>query len=337
MRKWAPWCLLLLLAGLGWGLAALLEARFGGGDIYPPGSSLRSDRQGARVLHDSLARLRPVRRNFGRLEPQDLRHVTILMLYANATQLGDGAWRDLTRRGARVVIALAPVLLRRTERVLSSLDLTLTYSEPTAEMQDTPAWRSGRETTLRLNPQSAAWRSLLAGTILERPVDRGSLVVAANATLLSNAALAQSPSSALLARIIGPVDQIVFEETHLGVRDAPGVMVLVRRYGLLGLLFALLALAGLFVWQAAYPLVPLAPSVTEQLEISSDRTAESGLAQLLRRGIPPAELIAVCAREWERLATPTPTQRQAVRQALSESAHPVTAFARATQALERKR
>ena len=337
MHKFASLCLLLLLGAFGWGLAALLEIRFGSGEVYPAGSSLRADREGTRVLHDSLARLLPVSRNFSALDGQDLRHMTLFLLQTNPAQIEDSGWQSLTKQGARVVIAFAPVMIQRTDRTLKALDLTLTYSAPTEEMQDVPAWQSGRETTLTFKAQSPAWIVLQRGTILERPFGAGSVVVLANAYLLSNQSLAQHPVPALLSRIVGPAERIVFEETHFGLRDKPGVMVLVRRYGLVGLLLALVTLAALFVWQASFPLVPLDAEGSQNLELRSDRTAESGLAQLLRRSIPESELMAACWREWERLAKPTRAQREAVRQATLPSNQPVAAFARATLALERKR
>jgi len=338
MRKLSWLYLVLLLGALGWGFASLLEMRFGGGDIYPAGSSLRVDRQGTRVLYESLARLRPVSRIFTTLEGKDLRQVTILILNLTVPQLDESNWKTLTDRGARVVLAFAPAVVQRKNRELLNLDLELTYSAPTEEMQDTPAWQGSRDTTLSLVPHSSQWNSIQKGKILERPFGKGSLVIAANADLFSNQTLAELKGPTLLSQVIGPVDRIIFEETHFGIRDEPGVMVLVRRYGLVGLVLALLILAGLFVWQAAFPLVPLpAADHRRSMELLSHRTAESGLAQLLRRGIPPRELILVCQRQWERLATATPKQREAVRLALHEADNPVAAYARATLALERKR
>lgn len=337
MRKLAPFLLVMLAAALAWGFASILSIRFGGGEVYPAGSSLRVDRQGTRVLYDSLGRLRHVDRNFGTLKAQNLRGVTVLILHTNAAQIEEASWRSFTRQGARVVLAFAPTAIQRVDRELKLLDVTLTYSAPTDEMKDTPAWETGRETTLSLKPANPAWTVIKPGHILERPLDQGSLVLANNASLFSNQTLAERRAPALLARMIGPTQSIIFDESHFGIRDDPGVMVLVRRYGLLGLLLALIALAALFVWQAAFPLVPLPSEAGDDLARQSERTAQSGLAQLLRHAIPSTGLMKICAGEFERAATYTPRQREAVRQALAVTGDPVTAFARATLALERKR
>lgn len=335
MRKAAPFLLLVLLGTLGWGLVSILSIRFGGGDIYPAGSSLRADRRGTRVLHDSLAQLRPVARNFGEVRG-DLTGATVFIFHVSAAQVEEGSWRQMTDRGARVVLAFAPVTIERPKRELKGIDLTLAYTKPTEEMRDLPAWEMGRETTLSLEPGDT-WTVLSTGRVIERAFGKGSLVMVANADTFSNQTLAQQRSPALLAQIVGPANRVIFEESHFGIRDDPGVMVLVRRYGLLGLLVALIVLALLFVWQAAFPLVPLPAEGARELEVHGDRTAQSGLAQLLRRGIPPAGLMQVCLREWERITRFTPLQREAVRRAAAESPDPVTAFTRATLALERKR
>jgi hypothetical protein len=335
MRKTTPFLLLILLGALGWGMASILSIRFGGGDIYPAGSSLRADRRGTRVLHDSLAQLRPVARNFGEVHGE-LNGATVFIFQTTVAQVEEGSWRPMTERGARVVLAFAPMAIQRPKRELKGLDLALTYSVPTEEMRDLPAWETGRETTMSLEPGSP-WIVLSTGRVVERAYGKGSLVVVANGDMFSNQSLAQQRSPALLAQIIGPANRVIFDESHFGIRDDPGVMVLVRRYGLLGLLVSLIGLALLFVWQAAFPLVPLPPESVQALELQSERTAQSGLAQLLRRGIPPAGLMQVCLQEWERIVRFTPRQRQAVRRAVAESADPVTAFARATLALERKR
>jgi hypothetical protein len=336
MRKLAPFLLVVLLGALGWAFASILSIRFGGGEVYPPGSSLRVDRLGSRILYDSVARLRPADRNFGQIDGTDLHGVTVLILHTNPAQIEEGSWQSFTNRGARLILAFTPVPIQRVKRELEGLDMTLTYSPPTEEMKDTPAWEAGRETTLSMVP-GAAWTVIRQGQIAERAFGKGSLVMVSNADIFSNQTLAEVRSADLLARVIGPAERVVFDEAHFGIRDNPGVMVLVRRYGLTGLLFAMIVLAALFVWQAAFPLVPLAAQGSELLELQSERTSESGLAQLLRRGIKPSELIQVCAREWERIASYTPAQRNAVRLALSESPDPATAFARATLALERKR
>ncbi len=336
MRKLAPFGLILVVAALGWGLASILALRFGGGNIYPPGSSLRVDPLGTRVLHDSLAQLRPVQRNFGNLERQDLSGATVFLLQVSPSQLGEMSWRKLTERGARVVMAFAPVLIQRRDMDLEDLDLKLVYSVPTEEMKETAVWETSRSTTLSLVTRSPEWTTLLPGRLIERQLDRGSLVVAANADLFSNRSLGEHAASTLLAHLVGPATRIVFDESHLGIRDEPGVMVLVRRYGLTGLVVALAILALLFVWQAAFPLVPLPAEASASLELQSERSAQAGLAQLLRRGVPPRELLTACLREWERLDGQRSAKREAVRRALAEAPDPVTAFARATQALERK-
>jgi hypothetical protein len=91
----------------------------------------------------------------------------------------------------------------------------------------------------------------------------------------------------------------VFDETHLGVSENPGVMSLVIKYRLTSFLVALLLLAGLYLWKNSIPLVPSAASVRFGDDgITTDKDAVGGLISLLRRNIPKTELLDVCFREW---------------------------------------
>jgi hypothetical protein len=66
-----------------------------------------------------------------------------------------------------------------------------------------------------------------------------------------------------------------------------------------GLALALLTLAGLYVWKNSSSLLP--PYMTEpDLALTSAKDASSGLANLLRRNIPPADLIRTCVAQWKR-------------------------------------
>ena len=91
----------------------------------------------------------------------------------------------------------------------------------------------------------------------------------------------------------------MFDETHLGVFENPGVMSLVKKYRLTSFLVALLLLAGLYLWKNSIPLVPSAGSGRFGDDgITTDKDAVGGLISLLRRNIPKSELLDVCFREW---------------------------------------
>lgn len=136
-----------------------------------------------------------------------------------------------------------------------------------------------------------------AMVVAERGWGKGSLVVIAESYLFSNEALRERPPAAFLAWALGSPREVVFAETHLGVNDSPGLMTLIRRWRLDGILLALFAIAALAVWKNALPLVPSPPPPAGGV---ATRDHFSGLVNLLGRHIPLVDLGEACHREWQR-------------------------------------
>jgi hypothetical protein len=103
----------------------------------------------------------------------------------------------------------------------------------------------------------------------------------------------------------------VFDETHHGLEEAPGVAFLLRKHRLGWLLLNLMALGLLFVWRSACTLAPPAPA-TEAAETAVGKDSAAGLANLLRRHVPVKGLLAACAAEWKRTAGPLRGDRAVV-------------------------
>ncbi len=156
--------------------------------------------------------------------------------------------------------------------------------------------------------RAAGWHALYQRrnrpVVVARPVGNngGELIMASDSYFLSNEALRAEPRPALLAALVGPARQVIFDETHLGIADQPGMMTLARRYHLQGALAVLGLLAGLFLWRNVVSLVP--PPVPNDggaaasLSVTG-RDAAAGFLNLLRRGVPPRELIAICLAQWQ--------------------------------------
>ncbi len=177
-----------------------------------------------------------------------------------------------------------------------------------AKRQDAPA-------TL---PEHLAWHTALCFTsldshwrtnylredrpvIIERTFGRGSMVFCADSYPFSNEAMRKDRQAALLAWFLGPNHRVVFDETHLGVENQPGVATLARRYRLHGLFGALCVLALLFIWKNATSLVPAHDE--ESGEVGghvAGKDSASGFVNLLRRSIPASELLSVCFAEWRK-------------------------------------
>jgi hypothetical protein len=107
--------LVLALVLFGWGLISLFEARFEAGDVFPVGSSFRSDALGLRAIHEAFAEAlgRRVERHRGRVGRLGAAtDATIFVPYLSFGQLitkKDPLVEELTaamRGGARVVVSL---------------------------------------------------------------------------------------------------------------------------------------------------------------------------------------------------------------------------------------
>jgi hypothetical protein len=155
--------------------------------------------------------------------------------------------------------------------------------------------------------------------IVERPYEKGSIVLCSDSFFLSNEALLAHSRARLLSRLIaGP--EVVFDETHLGVTEETGMANLARNYHLGPVLLALLFVAALVVWRNSVSFIPRSEgrSETELAGEGEGKDSGAGLLSLLRRTIPPAELAAVCFQEWRR-SRPDKDKRNAAKTAAIQS------------------
>ena len=170
-------------------------------------------------------------------------------------------------------------------------------------------WHSRADFDLTLpGARSAGWRAwyLRDGkpVVVARPFGTkgGELVLASDSYFLSNEGLRAEPHAALLAGLVGDEGRVVFDESHHGLEENPGLMTLARRYGLQGALAATALLAGLFIWRNAASLVPPPAPSAEALRAAgtmTGRDSAAGFLNLLRRGVPTRELVGTCVAQWQ--------------------------------------
>lgn len=136
--------------------------------------------------------------------------------------------------------------------------------------------------------------------VIERTMGKGSIVITADPFAFSNEALRSDREPALLVWFIGPAREIVFDETHLGVKLDPGVATLARKYRLEGFFVALLALAGLFIWKNSVAFMPPdeAQLARERGDQITGKDSTAGFVNLLRRNIRPGDIMKVCLDQW---------------------------------------
>ncbi len=153
--------------------------------------------------------------------------------------------------------------------------------------------------------KTAGWRALYTRSkrpvIVSRPFGTagGELILVSDPYFFSNEALRKEPQPALIATLIGPCQRIIFDETHLGIAENPGIMTLARRYHLQGTLAALVVLALLFLWKNMVSLVPPSPAGDPAGGFVPGRDSSEGFVNLLRRGVPTRDLLQTCLTQWK--------------------------------------
>jgi len=207
-------------------------------------------------------------------------------------------------------------------------------------------------TPLHFEEPADNWRVIYsrlgAGPVLvERDLGDGTIVFAADTFFLSNEGLLWERHPALLAWLVGASRRVLFDETHLGVSEQPGIATLSRKYRLHGFLLGLLLLAGLFVWKNSLSfLPPTRPAETEAQSLIKGRESSAGVVNLLRRNLPPSELLTICLTEWKKSCGPRvpAAQLQQIQLILNEQnslppkdRNPVDTYRRISRVLTRRR
>ena len=168
-------------------------------------------------------------------------------------------------------------------------------------------WNSGLIFTKAKDVWHVIYTAAHQPVLMERNYGRGTIVLCGDSYLLSNEGLMKSAQPELLAWLVGGEGRgrkrVIFDETHFGLAENPGVAALARKYRLHGLLIGFLILAGLFIWKNAVPLVPPAPDRGDDgLVVASGRDSAAGLVSLLKRNVPGNDLLAICFKEWKKTA-----------------------------------
>jgi len=132
--------------------------------------------------------------------------------------------------------------------------------------------------------------------LIERKVGHGSIVLAGDSYFLTNESVARHEATPLITWIVGDSLHIVFDESHLGLREETSIAALARRYGLGGAMLLLLGLVALYIWRRTAVFVPVIAQDSDSI-LEIDHTA--GLESLLRRSVPAGELIDTCLAEFK--------------------------------------
>jgi hypothetical protein len=166
----------------------------------------------------------------------------------------------------------------------------------------------GRDSFDRL---TSGWQAIAVqdgkNVVVERAFAHGSLVLLADSYPLSNEALATYRNTGFLLWLIDYRSGILFDETHLGLGERPGIMTLAQRYGLQGTVISIVGVLVLFIWKCQYTLIPRTRIAQNGVPVSGC-SSDQAFLNLLRRNISRKELMSVCLRTWLKTARPTPAQ-----------------------------
>ncbi len=164
-------------------------------------------------------------------------------------------------------------------------------------------WRG--QQTIKLPEGGGGW--VVEGRADGKPVmasrrfGQGELIVVTDTSFASNEGVWRDRQTEFLLSLIGDAPLVIFDERLLGTIEDPGIMTLVRRLGLHGLILGGVFLLVLLIWQGLCPLVPPDPARdrgTDAQGITSGRDSVDGLVSLLHRGLTPARLLQDGIQRW---------------------------------------
>lgn len=151
-----------------------------------------------------------------------------------------------------------------------------------------------------------SWRVIYSAhghpVIIERDFGKGTIVFSSDSYIFSNEALLKNRHSDLLSWFIGNHSYIIFDESHLGIKENIGVAGLIRKYNLYWLIFGGLIFSALFIWKNSSHFIPPTKddSDIQTIKYASTRDYAAGLTSLLRRNIGPKEILNVCYAQWKK-------------------------------------
>ena len=164
-----------------------------------------------------------------------------------------------------------------------------------------PGWHTRTTMTVQVDAREK-WERLATASgklvLASRREGAGTLVLATDSYFATNEALYREPSSRFLSWLVGGASEVIFDETHLGAMENPGIMALARRHRLHGLFLGGLLLFALFVWRSSMSLVPSRDHDAPTRTVAG-RGATAGLVSLLRRGIPLPQVLRKGLEAWE--------------------------------------
>lgn len=186
----------------------------------------------------------------------------------------------------------------------STFNTTVRLAVPVEEFNEISSKPISWYTSLFFDKLGGAWKVLYKAdvypVIIEREFGKGSIVLVADSYFFSNEAMYKERHAELLSYLVSSNRTIIFDETHFNIFESPGIISLVKKYHLEGILFGLLIISFLFIWKNSVSFIPYGNSGLSESEDLKGNYAAQGFINILRKYIPPDNLIQICISEWEK-------------------------------------
>ncbi len=319
--SWVPLIMLVFVFLVG--LYVIVNMAFEA-DAFPDYSSRSTSRFGTKALYNSFGRLNDVtvERSYKPLGKRsaDMK-ATHFFVHVSPDWLEKGTRSgrllDWVRKGSRVVVTLNPRpgeaskqlsatevfgdVTFRYEGIRPDLIQKAEHQTGNVKLPEVLFWgsRSGFEAVP--SDWNVVYRHDDQPVVLESKRGDGSLVLCAGSYPLTNHALRNHRSPAFLSWLTGDRRRLIFDETHFGIENRPGVMTIARENGLHWFFLSVILLGGLYVWKSASSLVPPYPASSPAARRDvREADAHSGLTRLLQDNVEASELVDVMFEEWKK-------------------------------------
>ena len=319
----------------------MLSVRAEVNGVYPEYSSFRADPRGYRILFETLSRLESVQvERF--LQPlTDLPSSSGKILVLAGLQPG-GLPADQTKildnwmtTGGTLLVTFSALETERSEKDLGNGPDQQENRAPHTEVGKSDDWgirifhtklnlTSKLQSNLFANefswaghlyfdPTKGDWEVLAKSQELPIAVQRkfgaGKLVLLADSYPLSNVALAAHRNAELVSWLFPRHSAVLFDETHFGIVNHPGIMGMARRYGLDGAFVAILGLGLLYLWASRYSLNPVARERSDAEIAVKGAGGNEIFTNLLRRTLPAKDLCTICLHIWKQKGITNPVKQ----------------------------
>ena len=331
----------------------MLQVRAEVNGVYPEYSSFRADPKGYRVLFETLSRLGSVHIERFVQPLADLPASTGRILFLAGVRPG-GLSDDQTKRLDNWMAGGGTLMIAFSSLQIEGNDENLKNTQPETKPLRGEVWKSddwgirilhskSNLTTrlqsnlfanefswaghLYIDPTKDDWEVMAKAQdlpiVLQRKFGAGQLLLLADSYPLSNVALAAHRNAELVSWLFPQPSVVIFDESHFGIINHPGIMSLARRYGLDGAFVAILSLGLLYLWANRYSLNPASRKRADAEIVIKGMGGNEIFTNLLRRHLPAKDLDTICLQIWKQKGVTNPV-KQARMESLLNSLPPTT-------------